>query len=505
MTKRKPKYLKEEPKRKHGAAGKIALVVILAVLLTGGFLFWKYIIQNVKPEVTVEVGEAVTAQDFLVQDMGLPVAFEKDPAADGSLMIPGDYDVTIKYWFLSLPSTLQVRDTVAPTGTVQNLTVFSNAVPKAADFVTSVSDLTQVTASFSQEPDTSVDGSQMVTIVLTDLGGNTAKFAATLTILHDETAPVITGAGDRTIYIGMEEGLLGGVTVTDDLDTEPVLTVDDSAVDLTQPGVYEVTYTAADASGNQTSVTSTVTVVKDNQAPELLGVRPLSIFAGSSVSYRSNVIVRDDVDTAPSLSIDSSKVDLSVPGTYPVVYTARDGAGNETTMETTITVSEAPEDFAEQDVIYAAADAVLVRITNDSMSNKGKVQAIYKWVLNECWYSSDCDKTDWMQAAYQMLDKGYGDCFGFYAVCRLMFERLGLPNLSIQRLEGTSRNTTHYWSMVSLDGGETFYHFDSCPHPKPAHNMCLVTDATLEWFNSYCPDYYAYDKSLYPATPEEKP
>ena len=505
MSKRKPKYLREEPKRKRGPAGKIALLVILLVLLTGGFLFWKYVIQNVRTELTVEVGGTVTAEEFLLQDMGLPVSFGKDPVAEGYLTVPGDYKLTINYWFLSLPATLQVRDTVAPQGTVQNLTVFSNAIPKAADFVTGVSDLTQVTASFSHEPDTSIDGDQMVTIVLIDLGGNASRYAATLTILHDETAPEISGAEDRMIYIGIESGLLNGITVTDDLDPEPVITVDDSGVDLAKPGTYEVTYTASDASGNQTSVTSTVTVVKDDQAPELLGVRPLSIFAGSSVSYRSNVIVRDDIDTAPSLSIDSSKVDLTQPGTYPVIYTAKDGAGNETVMESTISVSEAPKNFTEHDVINAAADELLARITTSKMSDKAKVKAIYKWVLNECWYSSDCDKTDWMQAAYQMLDKGYGDCFGFYAVCRLLFERLGLPNLSIQRSPDSARTTTHYWSMVSIDGGETFYHFDSCPHPKPAHNMCLVTDAILEWFNGYCKDYYVYDKSLYPATPEETP
>lgn len=499
MSKKNHKYLKEKPK--HSPVGKIILMVCLALVLVCGFLFWKYIVQNVRSEVTIEVGESVTAADFIVRDLGLEARLETDLSAI-DLTVPGDYKVSVRYCWLPLSSTLQVRDTVAPAGVVQNVTAFSNRIPAASDFVVSVDDMTQVSASFSQDIDTSVDGDQMVTIVLTDLGGNTAKYAATLTILHDDIAPEITGAEDRMLYIGQTD-LLSGITVTDDLDAEPVLTVDESDVDLTQPGVYDVTYTAEDASGNQTTVTSTVTVVRDEEAPQLLGVRPLSVFIGSTISYRSNVIVRDDIDENPSLSVDSSQVDLSTAGTYTVVYTAADGAGNETSMETTITVSEATKELADQETIYAAADKVLARITNDSMSDKAKVQAIYKWVLNECWYSSDCDKTDWMQAAYQMLDKGYGDCFGFYAVCRLMFERLGLPNLSIQRSEGTSRSTTHYWSMVSVDGGETYYHFDSCPHPKPAHNMCLVTDATLEWFNGYCPDYYTYDKSLYPATPEE--
>ena len=502
MSKHHPKYLREEPKK--SPVGKIVLLVLLALVLVGGFLFWKYIIQNVKSEVTVEVGQSVTARDFIEKDQGMEPQLQTELSAL-DLTVPGEYTVKVKYCFIPVRSLLRVQDTVAPTGTVQNITAFSNNIPIAADFVTDVSDMTQVTASFSHEPDTSIHGDQMVTIVLTDLGGNTAKYAATLTILHDETAPEIVGAEERMVFLGMEAALLDGVTVTDDLDPNAALIVDDSKVDLEKPGTYDVTYTAVDASGNETSVTTTVTVVKDDTAPQLLGVRNLSVFIGSTISYRSDVIVRDDIDENPKLSIDSSQVDLETPGTYPVVYTARDGAGNETTMETTITVSEASKDLADAETIYAAADQVLAKITNSSMSDKAKVKAIYKWVLNNCWYSSDCDKTDWMQAAYQMLDKGYGDCFGFYAVCRLMFDRLGLPNLSIQRSPESARTTTHYWSMVSIDGGETFYHFDSCPHPKPAHNMCLVTDKILEWFNGYCKDYYLYDKSLYPATPEETP
>ena len=503
MSKKHHKYLREQPKRaKRGPAGKIVLLVILALLLAAGLLFWKYIIQNVRTEVTVEVGGSVTAQDFIINDLGIEAELIPDQS-QLDLSVPGDHAVKVRYCGIPLPSKLLVRDTVAPVGTVQNMTVFSNSIPNAADFVTGVTDMTQVMASFSHEPDTALEGEQMVTIVLTDMGGNTSKYAATLTILFDETAPEILGAEERIIFLGNETGLLDGITVTDDLDTAPLLTVDDSGVDLTVPGTYDVTYTAVDASGNETTVTSTVTVIKDEEAPQLLGVRDLSVFIGSTISYRSNVIVRDDIDENPSLSIDSSKVDLSVAGTYPVVYTAKDGAGNEVSMETTITVSEPSKDVTDAETIYAAADAVLARITTSKMSDTAKVKAIYKWVLNECWYSSDCDKTDWMQAAYQMLDKGYGDCFGFYAVCRLMFERLGLPNLSVQRSPGTSRNTTHYWSMVSVDGGETFYHFDSCPHPKPARNMCLVTDSVLEWFNGHCRDYYTYDKSLYPATPEE--
>lgn len=498
--KKRHKYLREEPKRSH--KGLVVFLVILLILAAGGFAGWTFISGDIRDEVTMEVGGTVALNDFLEKENGLPTAMKTDLSAL-DLSVPGDHKVEIECCWLPFAATLQVRDTVAPVGTVQSLEVFSNRIPDAADFVTEVRDMTAVTASFASEPDTTMAGLQSVTIVLTDMGGNTAKYAATLTILFDEVAPEITGAADRTICMGQDADLLEGITVTDDMDTAPAITVDDSALNTGAAGTYPVTYTAVDGSGNETSVTVTITVIEDKEAPELLGVRPLTAYVGGTISYRSNVIVKDDVDAFPTLTIDSSAVDMSAPGTYTVIYTAADGAGNKTVMETTITVSEAPANFIETEVIYELADKVLAKITNDKMSDKAKVQAIYKWVLNECWYDNNNEKTDWLQAAHCMLAKGYGDCFGFYSVTRLLFERLGIPNLTIQRDPAASRTTTHYWSMVSVDGGETYYHFDSCPHPKPASNMCLVTDAKLEWFNGHCKDYYLYDKSLYPATPEE--
>ena len=498
--KRKPKYLKEKPKG--SPVGKIILVLILALLVTGGVLAWKYVVKNIKSEIMIEVGESVTAEDFLIRDWKLPVQLETE-LSDTDLSVPGEYPVSIRYCWLSHESTVRVRDTVPPVGEVQHLTVFSNQIPGAADFVTSITDLTDVTVSFAQEPDVTLEGDQTVTIVLTDMGGNTSKYAAILTILFDETAPEITGAEDRYLFLGHDADLLSLVQVTDDLDEAPVLTVDDGGFDPNVEGEYTVTYTAVDASGNETKVSATFTVIKDEQAPELLGVRPLSVFAGGTIAYRSNVIVTDDIDTAPTLTVDSSQVDLSTPGEYKVVYTATDGAGNSASMETTVTVGEKPSNYVEESVIYEAADERIAKIIRDDMTTKQKVQAVYKWVMGECWYDNNTDKTDWMQAAYRMLNEGCGDCFGYYAVSRLLFDRLGIPNLTVQRLGTAKRSTTHYWNMVSIDGGETYYHFDSCPHPKPYMDTCLFTDAELEWYNQRVVDYYLYDKSLYPATPEE--
>ncbi len=499
-AKRKPKYLKQEPKK--GFGGWIAAAAVLVILVAAGLFGWHLVVNNILPEITVEVGGSVSAGEFKIRDLPLEVQLETD-LSQVDFSVPGDYPVSLRYCGMTYSSVVQVRDTVAPKGTVQNLTVYATRMPSVEDFVTDISDSTQVQVSYLSEPDATRAGEQEVTIVLKDQGGNVTHLPATLTIIFDDTPPVISGVADRVMYVGQTIDLMSGVSVSDDIDPAPVLTLDDSNLDITKEGVYQVVYTAVNVCEKQSVATAVVTVIHDDQAPQMFGVRPLSVFAEGTISYRSNVIITDDKDEFPVLRIDSSKVNLMVPGTYPVVYTASDAAGNQTVMETTVLVAEKPKNFAQAEEIYAAADKVLAKIIKEDMTPEEQVWAIYRWVRGNCWYELDMDKTDWLQAAWRMLDYGGGDCFGYYAVARLMFERLGLPNLSIQRDPSSPRRTTHFWSMVSLDGGETFYHFDCCPHPQPPYHMCLVTDAILEWFTEECAGYYVYDKSLYPATPEE--
>ena len=53
---------------------------------------------------------------------------------------------------------------------------------------------------------------------------------------------------------------------------------------------------------------------------------------------------------------------------------------------------------------------------------------------------------------------------------------------------------------MSLDGGESWYHYDSTPHMKALTETCLVTDADLEQFNHSARGYYEWDRDAYPAT-----
>ena len=241
----------------------------------------------------------------------------------------------------------------------------------------------------------------------------------------------------------------------------------------------------------------------DTTPPQILGVNKLSVFIGSTIAYRSGILVTDDLDPAPKLTVDTFQVNLSAPGTYPVFYTATDSAGNTTTAQTTVTVSEAPDTYVDEALINETADKLLAKIITEGMTPTEQVNAVYDWIWSHCYYIAHFDKSDYMQAAYLMMTDFRGDCYGFYAVSRLLFERMGLPNLTVTRLPNEVRTSNHWWNMVSLDNGETWYHFDSTPHLTHPTRTCLVTDTFLNEFNLLMPNYYYFDHEAFPETPTE--
>lgn len=482
----------------------LTVTVLVEAVLISMLLWWVLFVNNIAQEMVVEAGAEPDPAALLLRDVDIPAEFETG-LTEEQLHTPGDYPATVRYYGRSHDVTIRVRDTIAPAAETRDLTVFATQMPEAADFITEVQDATTVDITYKTGPDMTFEGVQTVVIQLTDLGGNTTEVTAGLTVIFDVTAPEISGVEELRNYLGQEIDYLAGVTVTDDLDENVTLTVDDSAVDLTTPGVYELTYTAEDVCHNVTTVGTTVTVILDTTPPEILGITARSLFAGSSIAYRGGIILRDDYDEAPRLTVDSSAVDLSTPGTYPLIYKAVDAAGNEAVAETTVTVWEKRASYVEESVIYEEVDRVIARIITEDMTVKEQVEAIYDWARYSFWYSGYSEKMDWKQAGYKLMVNGYGDCFSFFGATKLLFERLGIPNIDVRRVKVYSCSTDHYWSMVSIDGGETYYYFDATPYSGSYIEFCLATDAELDWF-SYTHNYYFNrDRSILPATPQERP
>ncbi len=263
------------------------------------------------------------------------------------------------------------------------------------------------------------------------------------------------------------------------------------------------------SSGNSvpsSSSTPSSSADKDTQAPVITGTKDLETYVGDTISYKSGITVTDDLDPKPILNIDNSKVDLSKAGVYSVTYTATDAAGNSSAPITVkLTVKEKPENFVDPEVIYAKADAILEKFIRDDMTDREKVEAVYVWTRRgvHMTYGSapsgfDHENADWLQTAYQLLNRnvGKGDCYFFFAVQKLLLQRLNIPTIDCEKIyDGDSH---HYWLLVSVDGGKSYYHFDNVWSPQ----LCLVTDAQLDAFSAAVDSNpFNRDKSKYPATP----
>ena len=254
-------------------------------------------------------------------------------------------------------------------------------------------------------------------------------------------------------------------------------------------------------SPNDPVVSVVDTTPVDQNAPELSGIHDFTVYQGDTISYMSGITTTDDLDANPSVTVDSSGVDLSRPGEYTVIYTATDASGNSSQRCATVTVMEKQDGFVDLDTIYAAADAKLDEIIRDNATVKQQVHDVYAWARINLSYGGHSDRTDWLQTAYVMLTEGKGDCYGYWAVTKLLFERLEIPNIDVRKVKNTADDTDHFWSLVSLDGGDTWYHFDSTPRAGEGDDFCLVTDAFIDAYSDSHKGSHNRDQSLYPETP----
>ncbi len=253
----------------------------------------------------------------------------------------------------------------------------------------------------------------------------------------------------------------------------------------------------------------------DKVAPVIAGAKNLEVYVGDTISYKNGVTVTDNADPKPKLEIDNTGVDLNTPGTYEVTYTAVDASGNSATpVVIKVLVKAKPANFVDPEVIYAKADSILEQFITDDMTDREKAEAVYVWTRRSVHltYGSKPagfvhEEADWLQTAYQLLnrDVAKGDCYFFFAVQKLLLQRLNIPTIDVEKTyDGHSR---HYWLLVSVDGGKTYYHFDNVW----SRALCLVTDAELDAFSAAAKnnpdigyDPFVRDKSKYPATPTEK-
>jgi hypothetical protein len=151
----------------------------------------------------------------------------------------------------------------------------------------------------------------------------------------DTTAPVITLNGGTPLTVECHTAFTDpGASATDacagDLDSAIQVS---GTIDANTVGTYTLTYTVADAAGNNATAERTVNVV-DTTGPVITinGASPATVECHTA--YTDAGATANDACGGSKPVSSSGSVDVNTPGTYTITYTATDGTNTSTATRT---------------------------------------------------------------------------------------------------------------------------------------------------------------------------
>jgi hypothetical protein len=183
-------------------------------------------------------------------------------------------------------------------------------------------------------------GSTIVTWIVTDGNGNTAKAEQTITVL-DNQKPIISAPSNVSIATDIGDCLASSVNLgqPEFSDNCSIASVTNNAPSTFPIGETQVTWTATDGSGNTQTDVQFVTV-EDLQAPTITAPADLTINTGIGSCVAIDVNLGNPVtfDNCTVSSITNDANDIFPIGETVVIWTVLDENGNSATASQTITV-----------------------------------------------------------------------------------------------------------------------------------------------------------------------
>ena len=242
----------------------------------------------------------------------------------------------------------------------------------------------------------------------------------------------------------------------------------------------------------------------------------------STPLYYSYVTV-DEKYLANELKIDSSNVNVDVPGKYSVIYRLLDENGKTLdTLKITVIVEEYNEAWVELEPLVAKK-AEELGITKD-MSKKDIVKKVYAFVNGGIPYTTTSKshtgndrskwEENWVKEALLTIKTMQGDCYSNYSLSKAFFEYFDIENVGIMRDENDGGlEGTHFWNVVNIgtEQNPAWYYYDATVLSSTGRfsdgtrNACLITLDKLWSYHSSkieegtaCTTFYAFDPSKYP-------
>ncbi|WP_459128632.1 G5 domain-containing protein [Guggenheimella bovis] len=469
-----------------------------------------YNAERVKENVTIEVGESsIDIKDFLL-DQKEQAVFLKVPEIDFSK--PGTYELTVHAGPRDYNTSLTIKDTIPPTLEVKDLTVPIKTELEAEDFIVKSEDLTPLTFELVWSGDASKPGEHDVKLIATDLGNNKAEQAAKVRFVSVvdkieaecgelkklEPMDFVLGGtlGDikfitditkinlnkvattkvEVIYNGTHvfipviikdtsspkgdavavkayqgQKISANQFVTNIKDNSNVKVYFGSKPNVNSIGTQKVSVILEDEGKNQTKLSSSLTIERDNVAPVIKGARNIRVTSTSGANLRNGVYAIDNVDGRLAVSVDSSRVNVNKEGTYTLIYSTQDRNKNKAVKQVTVTVDfitpYAPSGSTGSAALDNLCDRILSRLVNNDMSVSSKMRKIYGWTSGNIAYSGSASKA-MIPSAIQGLTTRRGNCYTRANVLRALFARIGVGSSLGQEYRGM-----HAWAQI---GGRVY-------------------------------------------------
>ncbi len=371
---------------------------------------------KIKTEVTVTYGTPITVDLFLnegADPQGCSIA------SDISSINPDDiasYKITINSNGYKVKSTLNIVDDQAPTAEAVAQKIYLNQLPAPEDCVMNVEDKSDYKIYYAEDADFSKPGPCQIPVKIEDHYGNIADILCPFDIIDDHNGPVITGCEDITVVVFDVPSYREGITVSDNYDPRPTLTVDNSEVNTEKVGTYPLRYIAADECGNQTTITVNVNVISKTKAKRIV---------------RNGGKVKRSRTTSNWHKYDHA--------------TAADA--------------------------YAAARKIY-KAHCGGKTDVIRGMRVFRWInYNIAFSYARVTHSSWAAAACQAFGRRYTSCYGAWAASKALCDVAGIPNKKVWRRAGR-----HIWCLCKLNG--EWYHCDATRYVRGRYSY-MMTDREI--------------------------
>lgn len=307
------------------------LVCVLIVAL-GLFLFNIFKYRNINKTVVTEAGTELPSANVFLKDNSTDAKYVTDLTWI-NINQPGAHKIEIEVGGTKYKVKLEIKDTTAPTAQIQDVDLYEGRTVKPSEFIKEITDATNVTVSYKAEPEYSKIGTREVELILEDTSGNKSEYKAKLRVSKTND---IVKVDIQNRALNLEAFLKN----PEDLPNAVLLEPQSVPAEI---GIYPAKVMIGD-----TTYESNISVT-DLTPPKADAVAQ-SIWQNDSIEASKFVTNIEDM-TNVSVTYKETP-DFSLVGDQTVKLLLTDEGGNETEIESILTVvkdTESPQIYGVKD------------------------------------------------------------------------------------------------------------------------------------------------------------